>query len=293
MPLGYQPPYQTPTQVRLPAPTVTTPRAPAATSASSSSGQSSPRLIGGLYPSSDVFPGHPPNTAYVSDDYLVGYDAQGYRLDALGHRAFHEGGGGGYSAPDETAVAASAATTTPTIAANQGYTVVPNATPTLAAATGKMTTTSPLGAVLASPTMVPSANTGFSTQKYTTPTTATAAGVAPAAVASTPDATTGLMPWYTGLFTGMYGSPESYYTGARGGIGQASDDYNALRSLWYNRTGRLFTPEDMTQMLGIAAGWMKTLGRPATMKDLYDYIELRTRAPVDWKQPTYFNLGQF
>jgi hypothetical protein len=285
MPLGYQPPYQTPTQVRLPAPTVTTLRAPAA-----------PRTPAVTAPAQDTWVPHgawaTPNTVYVSDDGLVSYDAQGYRLDSNGNRAFH-GGGGGYSAPDETAVAASAATTTPTIAANQGYTVVPNATPTLAAATGKMTTTSPLGAVLASPTMVPSANTGFSTQKYTTPTTATAAGVAPAAVASTPDATTGLMPWYTGLFTGMYGSPESYYTGARGGIGQASDDYNALRSLWYNRTGRLFTPEDMTQMLGIAAGWMKTLGRPATMKDLYDYIELRTRAPVDWKQPTYFNLGQF
>lgn len=31
---------------------------------------------------------HPPNAAYVSDDGLVSYDAQGYRLDWYGNRAF-------------------------------------------------------------------------------------------------------------------------------------------------------------------------------------------------------------
>jgi hypothetical protein len=33
---------------------------------------------------------HPPNAAFVSDDGLVSYDAQGYRLDHLGNRAFGE-----------------------------------------------------------------------------------------------------------------------------------------------------------------------------------------------------------
>ena len=272
------------TAPRYPTAPTTAPRAPATPAPAPAPAQE------------QVFPSrHPPNAAYVSPDGLVSYDAQGYRLDSVGNRAFGGGGGGGGgggSAPTTAAPAPFAsgerATTVPGTPA-----APPAVTPPGGLGTG-ISTPFPSGArgtTMAKPEVPvgPTIGGGLTT----TPTTTIPQVSGLVGAPTMTDTTLGVPDWWAQWFTGTFGNPYGYYTTQQGGIEQAAADYNALRTLWYNRTGRTLSPYDAQKLLATAGGYLRTLGRPPVYSDLYDWVELQTRERPRLPNMTYFNLGEF
>jgi hypothetical protein len=81
-------------------------------------------------------------------------------------------------------------------------------------------------------------------------------------------------PGYTAGFTSTLGDPATYYTPERGGMAQMTTDYNNMKYLWENTTGKPFQNTDWAAMWKNVAANKAANGNLTitTFGDVYDYV---------------------